>query len=133
LRGGGPRQGSRGGGGGGDEMSKSGNKLGANGGGGGESGDYRNEASSDRIVVEEREGAKERGDKEVRMEREERREEMRVRESEGELGESVGDVESGSVRVGYEVGEAVEADRASTSSSSSALFCLESEGGSVAL
>jgi len=73
----------------------------------------------------------------VRMEREERREEMRVRESEGELGESVGDVESGSVRVGYEVGEAVEADRASTSSSSSssssALFCLESEGGSVAL
>jgi hypothetical protein len=27
----------------------------------------------------------------------------------------------------------VEADRASTSSSSSALFCLESEGGSVAL
>lgn len=116
-------------------MSESGNKLGANGGGGGgESGDQRNEAASDRIVVEEREGAKERGDKEVRMEREERREEMRMRESEGELGESVGDVESGSARVGYEVGEAVEADRTSTtSSSSSALFCLESEGGSVAL
>lgn len=68
------------------------------------------------------------------MQREERREEMRVGESEGELGESVGDVESGSVRVGYEVGEAVEADRASTTSSAAAaMFCLNSEGRSVAL
>ena len=53
-------------------------------------------------------------------------EEKRLRKSVGELGESVGDVESGSVWVGDEVGEAEEADRA-------ALFSPEGEGGPVAL
>lgn len=68
----------------------------------------------------------ERGNKEVRVEGKKGVEEERLRKSVGELGESVGDVESGGAWVGDEVGEAEEADGA-------ALLGPEGEGGPVAL
>lgn len=53
-------------------------------------------------------------------------EELGLRDGEGELGESVGNVESGRERVGDQVGEAEEADGA-------ALLGVEDERGSVPL
>ena len=66
------------------------------------------------------------GNKEVRVEGKKRVKEKRLRKCVGELGESVGDVESGSVWVGDEVGEAEEADR-------TVLLGPEGEGSPVAL
>lgn len=68
----------------------------------------------------------ERGDEEVRVEGEKGVEEKRLGKGIGELGERVGNVESGSAWVGDEVGKAEETDGA-------ALFGAEGEGGPVAL
>lgn len=54
----------------------------------------------------------ERGDEEVRVEGKEGGEEKGLRKGVGELGENVGDMESGSAWVGDEVREAKEADGA---------------------
>ncbi|PON55722.1 hypothetical protein PanWU01x14_186740, partial [Parasponia andersonii] len=96
------------------------------GGGAAESGDEIGDLAGDGGVVEGGEDGDERGDKEERVEGEEGAEEGGLGEGDGELRESVGDVESRGVRVGDEVGEAEEANGA-------ALLGVEDQRGPVAL
>lgn len=85
-----------------------------------------NDLGGDGMVVEEGERVEERGDEEVRVEREKGMEKRGVRESTRKLREGVRDMEGGGSRVGEEIGEADEADSAS-------FHGLKDEARSVAL
>lgn len=65
--------------------------------------DQIDELACDGLVVEYGESLDERGDEEVGVEGAEGLEELGLRDGEGELGEGVGDVESGRERVGDQV------------------------------
>ena len=96
------------------------------GGGSTENSDEIYDLESNGSVIEGGESGDERGDEEVRVESKEGAEEGRLGESNGELRESIGDMESRGVRIGDQVGEAEEANGAT-------FLSLEDQTGPVAL
>lgn len=84
------------------------------------------ELASNGVIVEGAECGDEGSDNEVRMESQEGAEECGLRESLGELGECVGDVNCGREGIGDEIGEAEKAN-------DSSFLRIEAERGWVAM